>query len=101
MQYYCAWEIWNRISARRISAILQERFNEAQSKHRFDFIIEDGRCGVGNSAISAAKKLVAVDGVSFIITGCSGETLQVAPYTERAHVITIGYASRVGRYMMA
>jgi branched-chain amino acid transport system substrate-binding protein len=50
-------------------------------------IFEDGKCD-GNPAVSAAQKLVNVDGVQAIIGGfCSGETIPSVPVAEAGKVV--------------
>jgi branched-chain amino acid transport system substrate-binding protein len=74
--------------------LFEKKFNSASSKYTFRFLLEDGKFGQGNAAITAAKKLVAVDGARFLVLGSSGETLQVAPYAEGAKVLAVaGFAS--------
>lgn len=74
--------------------ILQRRFNAQQSAYTFELSIEDGRFGQSNAAITAAHKLVDVEGVRFLAVGSSGEVLQIAPYVEAQHVLTVaGFAS--------
>lgn len=55
-------------------------------------IAEDGRC-TGTDAAGAAQKLVNIDKVSVILTGCSGETLAVAPIAEQANVVVFSPVS--------
>jgi branched-chain amino acid transport system substrate-binding protein len=62
-------------------------------KHSYTFIVEDGKCGSGNSATTAAMKLINVDKVDYLITACSGETLQVAPVSRRNEIITFAVLS--------
>lgn len=64
-----------------------------RGNYNFKFILEDGQCGVGNSAVTAAHKLINVDRAKFLVVGCSGEILQAGPLAERAKVIAIGFAS--------
>lgn len=74
--------------------LLQKKFNTEQSKYTFSLLIEDGKFGQSNAAITAAHKLVDVEGVKFLVVGSSGEVLQIAPFVETAHVITVaGFAS--------
>ena len=74
--------------------LLEKKFNHEQSKYRFKFLLEDGKFGLTNAAITAAKKLVAVDGVRFLVVGSSGEILQMAPYLESSRVLAVaGFAS--------
>lgn len=54
---------------------------------KLDVIYEDGKCN-GKDASIAAQKLVSVDKVKIILGGaCSGETLAIAPITEKDKVI--------------
>ncbi|MDE1966154.1 MAG: ABC transporter substrate-binding protein [Patescibacteria group bacterium] len=56
-------------------------------------IFEDGQC-TGPNAVSAAQKLINVDGVQAIIGGfCSGETIPVAPIAEQAKVLLFSPAA--------
>lgn len=74
--------------------LLERRFNSAQSKYTFTLIIEDGKFGQGNAAISAAHKLVDIDQVKFLVVGSSGEILQIAPFVEAKKVLAVaGFAS--------
>src|SRR5260221_14295623 len=77
----------------RVTELLEEDFNKAQVKYHFHFIREDGKCGAGSAAIPAAKKLVSIDKIHFLITACSGETLQVGKFAESERVLTIAMAS--------
>ena len=74
--------------------ILEEKFNSEQSQYTFKLILEDGKFGHSNSAITAAKKLVDIDKVKFIIVGSSGEVMQIADFVERNKILTVvGHAS--------
>lgn len=77
----------------KLTTILKERFERAGLKHRYEFTVEDGGCGVSNAATRAAMKLIHVEKVKYLIAGCSGEILQVAPIAESNKVITIGVLS--------
>ncbi|MFN4894446.1 MAG: ABC transporter substrate-binding protein [Pseudomonadota bacterium] len=81
------------VEAARLFQLLSEEPGYQLDGIRFRFIIEDGKCGVGNAPITAAKKLVLVDKVNYIIAGCSGEVLQIAPFTEQKKVVLFGYVS--------
>ncbi len=73
--------------------LLEEKFNSTQSKYTFQFLIEDGKFGQSNAAITAAKKLIDFDKVRFLMVGSSGEILQVAPYVESMKVLSVaGFA---------
>lgn len=74
--------------------LLEQKFNAAQSKYKFKLLLEDGKFGQTNAAITAAKKLVSVDDVKFLVVGSSGEVLQIAPFAESSHVLAVaGFAS--------
>ncbi len=58
-----------------------------------EIVWEDGKCDA-KEATSAARKLVAVDGVKIILGGvCSSETLAMAPVTESEKVIVFSPSS--------
>lgn len=57
-----------------------------------EIIYEDGKCE-GKTAANAASKLVSVDKVVAIISGCSPETLAIAPIATQAKVIVISSGS--------
>lgn len=78
---------------RRTLTVLTEQLNSKSSKYRFHLIFEDGVCGVGSSASTSAEKLLRVQKVRFLITGCSGETLQVAPIAQRSGALTMAVFS--------
>ena len=60
---------------------------------QLQLIVEDGKCS-GESAASAAQKLVNVDKVQFIIGGfCSGESLAAEPITTAANVFLFSAGS--------
>lgn len=66
-------------------------FNAAHSRvagKTFEILFEDGKCN-GQEAASAAQKLINVDQVSYLMGGCSGETLAAAPIAERNKVLLI------------
>ena len=78
----------------RALPLFEKRFNSLQSKYQFKLIMEDGKFGLGNAAITAAKKLVHRDQVKLLVVGSSGEVLQIAPFVESSHVVTVaGFAS--------
>ena len=77
---------------RRSIPILEAQLNQSSTQYTFKIIIEDGRCGVGNAAITAAQKLINVNGVEFLSVGCSGEILQVGPLAQRSGVLATCYA---------
>ena len=78
--------------ARRIAPLLAKRVNAESQKYTFRFVLEDGKCGVGNAATTAAQKLISIDGAKFLAAGCSGEMLQVGPFAQRRKVITNCFA---------
>ncbi|RIL12047.1 MAG: hypothetical protein DCC75_01140 [Proteobacteria bacterium] len=74
--------------------LLERRFNTEQSKYRFKLILEDGKFGQGSAAVTAAHKLIKVDGVKFMVVGSSGEVLQAAPLAESTGTLLVaGFAS--------
>lgn len=78
----------------RAVPLLERRFNSIQRKYRFQLLLEDGKFGHSNAAITAAKKLFAVDGVRFLMIGSSGETLQIAPFAESKRILSVaGFSS--------
>ncbi len=78
----------------RALPLLEKKFNSEQNKYKFALFLEDGKFGQSNAAITAAKKLVAVEGVRFLVIGSSGEVLQIAPYAEKAKILSVaGFAS--------
>ena len=81
------------IEASRLFQLLSEGDGYQEGGVRFKFLVEDGKCGVGSAPITAAKKLVLVDKTKFLIAGCSGEVLQVAPFTQKQRAILFGYIS--------
>lgn len=81
------------IDAVRMLNIIAPDFNLKRKKFTFQFILEDGKCGIGNSASTAANKLIHIDKVRFLVLGCSGEVLQTAPIAEKAGVLAIGFAA--------
>ena len=73
--------------------LLEKAFNNEQSKYTFKLILEDGKFGQTNAAITAAKKLVEIDGARFLAVGSSGEILQIASYLESSKVLAVtGFA---------
>jgi ABC-type branched-subunit amino acid transport system substrate-binding protein len=89
----------------RFLEILGPELTARSQKYRYEFLVEDGRCGAGNAAVSAATKFIIIDGVRFLLTGCSGETLQVGPLAEREKVLLFAVLSnhpdvrRLGEYV--
>lgn len=83
----------NGQSVARLTELMEPQLNARQSKYRYRFFIEDGKCGVGNGAVSAANRLIHVEKLKFLITGCSGETLQTAPIAEKNKVLTVAILS--------
>ncbi len=78
---------------RRMLEILQEHFSTKSKKYSFEFLIDDGKCGLGNSATTIAMKFVNVDKIRFMITGCSGETLQAGRIAQNAGVVDFAVLS--------
>lgn len=73
--------------------LLQDHLNRSGKTYRYEFLVEDGKCGSGNAATSAAMKFINIDKVKFLITGCSGETLQVGPIAEKNRIVQFAILS--------
>ena len=78
----------------RVSRMLVDEFNE-QSSVKVNLVLEDGKCGAGNAAMSAAKKLVEVNKIAALVVACSGEVLQAGTFLDKAKVPTIATAASV------
>jgi branched-chain amino acid transport system substrate-binding protein len=55
-------------------------------------IYEDGKCNA-KDALTAGNKLINIDKVDYILTGCSSGTLALAPIAEQNKVLLMAYAS--------
>jgi branched-chain amino acid transport system substrate-binding protein len=78
----------------KAAPLIEEQFNSLQNEYVFKLKFEDGMFGQSNAAITSAKKLIELDQVKFIVTGSSGEALQIAPYVEAHQILTVaGFAS--------
>ena len=77
----------------RFIKIIEPELNVKSKKYRYQFVVDDGKCGAGNSATTITKKFIHVDKLRFIISGCSGETLQVGPLAQRNRVLNIAVLS--------
>lgn len=70
--------------------IVANKFNASlTSKHKYKIIFEDGKCGSGNAAITAANKLINIDKVDALVIGCSGEILQISDVIEKNKIPTM------------
>lgn len=67
---------------------------------RLELIAEDGKCDA-KAAVDAANKLINVDQVTILITGCSSESLAVAPIANEHHVIQMASLTSANSYTMA
>ncbi|MEZ4754966.1 MAG: ABC transporter substrate-binding protein [Bdellovibrionota bacterium] len=79
--------------AKNLTSFIAGDLSALSKKYKYEFVLEDGNCGVGNAASTATQKLVNIDGVKFIIYGCSGEVLQGAPIAAKAKTIAVSYAA--------
>lgn len=77
----------------RLIEIIEPDFNRLSSKYDYHFLLDDGKCGAGNSPTTLAKKFIHVDKIGFLITACSGETLQAGPIAQREGVVTFAVLS--------
>lgn len=89
----------------RFIEVFEPHLNSISQKYRYKFLLDDGKCGTGNSSTTIAMKMIHVDKVNFLVTGCSGETLQVAPIAEREGVVLFAVLSthqdikKLGKYI--
>lgn len=70
----------------RTLELLIPRINALSPNYQFSYRIEDGKCGIGALATNAATKFITIDRVHFLISACSGETLQIGPLAEKHKV---------------
>jgi len=77
----------------RLLEILAPRLTRKSQKYIYKFIFDDGRCGLGSSASTIAKKFIKLDKIKFLITACSGETLQAGPIAQKNGVLTFAVLS--------
>ncbi len=83
--------VWG-LDAQRLSTVLEKWINSKNNRYRYSFTLEDGFCGHGNGATTAAQKLININKVRFLAVGCSGEILQVGPIAQRAGVLANCFA---------
>lgn len=67
----------------RLLELLLPHLNRDPARRPLTVLFEDGKCGMGASATSAAVKLIEIERVNFLISGCSGETLQIGPLAQK------------------
>lgn len=77
----------------KLTPVLKAHLDAANLTHDYEFIVEDGKCGAGNVTTTATNKLINIDHVKFLLTACSGETLQAGPIAEKNKVITFAVLS--------
>jgi ABC-type branched-subunit amino acid transport system substrate-binding protein len=77
----------------RFIEILKPHLDQRVPEFSYEFILDDGKCGAGNAATTIAKKMIFVDDIKFLITTCSGETLQVGPIAQANKVINFATMS--------
>jgi len=63
-----------------------------QNDDHFDIIWEDGKCNPKDGT-AAAQKLINIDKVDIVYTGCSGTTLAVAPIAKKAEILQVSALS--------
>jgi branched-chain amino acid transport system substrate-binding protein len=88
---------WGDIEKNTIALAVDEINNAGGIKGRqIHVTYEDGKC-TGKDGLSAAKKLVEIDGIKILLVSCSQEMLPIAPYAESSKVIAwTSYASASG-----
>jgi branched-chain amino acid transport system substrate-binding protein len=77
----------------RTLQLLQRLLKDEPPKHQFEFVFEDGKAAMDLSPSTSAKKLIEVDGIKFLISATSGETLQVGPIAQRKGVLVVAVFS--------
>ncbi|MFA6424076.1 MAG: penicillin-binding protein activator [Candidatus Magasanikbacteria bacterium] len=55
---------------------------------KLELVFEDGKCNL-KDGVNAANKLINIDKVPILISGCSDETLGAAPLAEQSHTIIL------------
>lgn len=71
------------------ASLLAEYVNKKSEHYRYELIFEDGKFASGADPVSAARKLINIEKVKFLITGTSGETLPVGPIAQLNKVVLI------------
>ncbi len=86
--------VWGEIEKNTIQLAVDEiNTNGGVKGRKIDVTYEDGKCE-GVTALSAAKKLVEVDGIKILLVSCSQEILPIAPYANQNKVVALtSYAS--------
>lgn len=77
----------------KLIEILEPHLNQRSSRYHYQFLIEDGKCGAGSAPTTAVMKFINVDKIKFLLTGCSGETLQAGAIAQKSQVLTIAILS--------
>ena len=65
-----------------------KQINNKINNKNIKFIFEDGKCD-GKTSAEVANKLINIDNVDFILSGCSSESLSIAPIAEQNKKIHI------------
>lgn len=73
--------------------LVEDDLHSRSLKNSYSFTIDDGKCGGANASTTIANKYIHVDKIRFLITACSGETIQAAPIAEREKVLLIAVLS--------
>ena len=74
----------------RTIRIYEDLLKNQSKKFLFQFVIDDGKCGLGSASSTIAQKFIKLDHIRFLITGCSGETIQAGLLANKEGVLTIG-----------
>ena len=77
----------------KLIPLVEKQVNEKSEKYRYKFLLDDGKGGAGNAPTTAVKKFLYVDKAEFMITGCSGESLQAGPIAQRNKKVTFAVFS--------
>lgn len=96
---------WGEIEKNTIQLAVDEINASGGIKGKqMEVVYEDGKCD-GATALSAAKKLVEIENIKFLLVSCSQEIVPIGPYAESHKIIAFtSYASAsnisdLGRYI--
>jgi len=86
--------VWGEIEKNTIALAVDEINASGGVKGRIiNVAYEDGKCE-GPTALSAAKKLVEINKIKFLLVSCSQEILHIAPYANTNKIVAFtSYAS--------
>lgn len=86
-------QAYNGETIKRTAELTREFILDKSTKYNYSFSFEDGKCGDGSAAATAAQRFINVDGIRFIVVACSGSTIQAAPIAEKYKTLLIAVLS--------